>query len=162
MFLTPRSAGRPALPAPIAGRPCNSPAGLQHAIIPRRSISAVSSRATRGSGRRTRIRSEAWRGEGCRASLRPTASRFPALILERPVLPGLRRIQAPPCGELIGPCYHSWCGRWESNPHSLRNGILNPARLPIPPRPRTCHEALSRAQLRFTHSFDASRPNRQK
>jgi hypothetical protein len=28
-----------------------------------------------------------------------------------------------------------WCGRWESNPHSSRNGILNPARLPIPPRP---------------------------
>ena len=32
-------------------------------------------------------------------------------------------------------CFLVWCGRWESNPHSLRNGILNPARLPIPPRP---------------------------
>ena len=27
--------------------------------------------------------------------------------------------------------------RWESNPHSRRNGILNPARLPIPPHRRT-------------------------
>jgi hypothetical protein len=28
-----------------------------------------------------------------------------------------------------------WCGRSESNRHSLRNGILSPARLPVPPRP---------------------------
>ncbi len=42
----------------------------------------------------------------------------------------------PSCGRLFRACYHEWCGRWESNPHSLRNGILNPARLPIPPRPR--------------------------
>src|SRR3546814_6441570 len=42
----------------------------------------------------------------------------------------------PPCGGLFRACYLGWCGRWESNPHSLRNGILNPARLPISPRPR--------------------------
>src|SRR5437763_11242103 len=29
-----------------------------------------------------------------------------------------------------------WCGRSDSNPHDLRHGILSPARLPIPPRPR--------------------------
>ena len=28
-----------------------------------------------------------------------------------------------------------WCGRSGSNRHSLRNGHLKPARLPIPPRP---------------------------
>src|SRR6202167_6767238 len=30
-----------------------------------------------------------------------------------------------------------WCGRRGSNPHDFRHGNLNPARLPIPPRPRT-------------------------
>ena len=29
------------------------------------------------------------------------------------------------------------CERWDSNPHALRHGILSPARLPIPPLPRT-------------------------
>jgi hypothetical protein len=28
-----------------------------------------------------------------------------------------------------------WCGRRDSNPHSLRRWNLNPVRLPIPPRP---------------------------
>ena len=28
-----------------------------------------------------------------------------------------------------------WCGRRASNPHDFRHGNLNPARLPIPPRP---------------------------
>ena len=46
----------------------------------------------------------------------------------------------PPCGGAIGSCQGGWCGRRESNPHSSRNGILNPARLPIPPRPR--HDGL--------------------
>ena len=27
----------------------------------------------------------------------------------------------------------SWCPGWESNPHSFRNRILSPARLPFPP-----------------------------
>lgn len=35
-------------------------------------------------------------------------------------------------------CHSSgWCGRWESNPHSSRNWILSPARLPVSPRPHT-------------------------
>lgn len=29
-----------------------------------------------------------------------------------------------------------WCGRRDSNPHGLPHGILSPARLPVPPRPR--------------------------
>ena len=29
----------------------------------------------------------------------------------------------------------SWCGRGDSNPHGLPHWNLNPARLPIPPRP---------------------------
>ena len=29
-----------------------------------------------------------------------------------------------------------WCGRRGSNPHDFRHGNLNPARLPVPPRPR--------------------------
>src|ERR1700722_6679302 len=29
-----------------------------------------------------------------------------------------------------------WCGRRDLNPHVLRHWNLNPARLPIPPRPR--------------------------
>ena len=35
----------------------------------------------------------------------------------------------PPCGGLYRACYLGWWGRWESNPHSLRNGILSLARL---------------------------------
>src|SRR5437899_7862214 len=30
----------------------------------------------------------------------------------------------------------AWCGRRASNPHDFRHGNLNPARLPIPPRPQ--------------------------
>src|SRR5690606_21622951 len=30
----------------------------------------------------------------------------------------------------------AWCGRRDSNPHALRHWNLNPARLPIPPRPQ--------------------------
>ena len=30
----------------------------------------------------------------------------------------------------------AWCGRWDSNPHSSRNRLLRPARLPVSPRPR--------------------------
>ena len=52
--------------------------------------------------------------------------------LGRPLMQAL----VPPYGGLFRACCLGWCGRWESNPHSLRNGILNPARLPIPPRPR--------------------------
>ncbi len=31
--------------------------------------------------------------------------------------------------------FKKWCGRSESNRHSVRNRILSPARLPVPPRP---------------------------
>ncbi|BAR62808.1 hypothetical protein NK6_9671 [Bradyrhizobium diazoefficiens] len=30
----------------------------------------------------------------------------------------------------------AWCGRRDSNPHNFRHWNLNPARLPVPPRPR--------------------------
>jgi hypothetical protein len=30
----------------------------------------------------------------------------------------------------------AWCGRRDSNPHDFRHGNLNPARLPVPPRPQ--------------------------
>jgi hypothetical protein len=32
-----------------------------------------------------------------------------------------------PCGDLSEPAIKCWCGRWESNPHSLRNRILSQA-----------------------------------
>src|SRR5262249_6409865 len=32
----------------------------------------------------------------------------------------------------------AWCGRRDLNPHVLRHGNLNPARLPVPPRPQKC------------------------
>jgi hypothetical protein len=32
-------------------------------------------------------------------------------------------------------CTVYWCGRRDLNPHDLRHWNLNPARLPIPPRP---------------------------
>ena len=31
---------------------------------------------------------------------------------------------------------HIWCGWWDSNPHAIRQGILSPQCLPIPPHPR--------------------------
>jgi hypothetical protein len=34
------------------------------------------------------------------------------------------------------PLFSKWCGRRDSNPHDFRHGNLNPARLPVPPRPR--------------------------
>ena len=33
-------------------------------------------------------------------------------------------------------CRRPWCGRRGSNPHDFRHWNLNPARLPVPPRPR--------------------------
>src|ERR1700677_808258 len=39
-----------------------------------------------------------------------------------------------------------WCGRRDSNPHDFGHRNLNPARLPVPPRPRSallvCEEAV--------------------
>src|SRR5271154_7162369 len=34
-----------------------------------------------------------------------------------------------------------WCGRRDSNPHNFRHWNLNPARLPIPPRPQEKHQS---------------------
>ena len=39
--------------------------------------------------------------------------------------------------EFVGQTLSSaWCGRRDSNPHNFRHWNLNPARLPVPPRPR--------------------------
>ena len=35
----------------------------------------------------------------------------------------------------------AWCGRRDLNPHDLRHWNLNPARLPVPPRPLTGHRS---------------------
>src|SRR5262249_44025020 len=35
-----------------------------------------------------------------------------------------------------GACVAAWWGRRDLNPHDFRHGNLNPARLPVPPRPR--------------------------
>ncbi len=43
---------------------------------------------------------------------------------------------------LLGQNARTRCGRWDSNPHSSRNRNLNPARLPVPPRPRRCWNAI--------------------
>ena len=55
--------------------------------------------------------------------------------------------------------YHppGWCGRRDSNPHDFRHWNLNPARLPIPPRPRqrrACRggAAYIMAQIRADHN----------
>src|SRR5690606_25974313 len=41
----------------------------------------------------------------------------------------------------------NWCGRRDSNPHILRYWNLNPARLPVPPRPRP-DESIAGTRLR--------------
>ncbi len=47
------------------------------------------------------------------------------------------------------------CGRQDSNLHGLPHGILNPARLPIPPRPRT--EPIRLSAVHATRTTDLSR-----
>ena len=50
-----------------------------------------------------------------------------------------RTVRPAPCGERTSAAAgepETWCGRRVSNPHDLRHGNLNPARLPVPPRPR--------------------------
>src|SRR5207245_748683 len=42
--------------------------------------------------------------------------------------------------DIVGQTRESaWCGRRDSNPHNFRHWNLNPARLPVPPRPREKH-----------------------
>src|SRR2546421_5752422 len=53
-----------------------------------------------------------------------------------PILPG----QTYPFGNRFLQYRHAnavsaWCGRRDSNPHNFRHWNLNPARLPVPPRP---------------------------
>src|SRR3954454_803510 len=52
-----------------------------------------------------------------------------------------------------------WCGRRDSNPHDFRHWNLNPARLPIPPRPRGGAQA---AALRVAALYHAARAAQQK
>src|SRR5262249_60927582 len=52
-----------------------------------------------------------------------------------------------PCGGLdrVEAAFVSaWCGRRDLNPHDSRHGNLNPARLPVPPRPQGAPSALNR------------------
>src|SRR5690349_21648177 len=46
----------------------------------------------------------------------------------------------------------SECERRESNPHPLRDRILSPARLPVPPRPRSSQSNRPRPALRAVRS----------
>jgi hypothetical protein len=58
-----------------------------------------------------------------------------------------------------------WCGRSDSNRHSLRSGNLNAVRLPVPPRPRSGsysvnrgrrqHKSYDRLKYRFRRGSDA-------
>lgn len=54
----------------------------------------------------------------------------------------------------------SWCGRRGSNPHVLRHWNLNPARLPVPPRPRAPTSGASPAAGSAPYSM--GRPARSK
>src|SRR5581483_735460 len=59
---------------------------------------------------------------------------------------GVAAVSRARCGLLT-------CERWESNPHPLRDRILNPARLPVPPLSRV----LLLAGARTPRSFAAHR-----
>ncbi|CAN1721851.1 protein of unknown function [Hyphomicrobium sp. 1Nfss2.1] len=54
------------------------------------------------------------------------------------------------------PIAKAWCGRRDLNPHALRHWNLNPARLPIPPRPRVA-PASGRPEASPSHLFRVSR-----
>src|SRR5690242_14743600 len=57
--------------------------------------------------------------------------------------PTSRPGKGPP--EIVGQTPESaWCGRRDSNPHNFRHWNLNPARLPVPPRPREVHHRSGR------------------
>ena len=47
----------------------------------------------------------------------------------------------------------AWCGRRDSNPHNFRHWNLNPARLPIPPRPREKHPIRPRCRERRAYNM---------
>ncbi len=54
----------------------------------------------------------------------------------------------------------AWCGRRDSNPHNFRHWNLNPARLPVPPRPREKHPI--RPRCRERRAYNMSPPVRSK
>ena len=54
----------------------------------------------------------------------------------------------------------AWCGRRDSNPHNFRHWNLNPARLPVPPRPREKHPV--RPRCRERRAYNMSPPVRSK
>src|SRR5215831_3897602 len=60
--------------------------------------------------------------------------------LRGPASPRLRH-------NLPRPARRQWCGRRDSNPHDLRHRNLNPARLPVPPRPRALQRLSPAAAL---------------
>src|SRR5882757_4694982 len=47
----------------------------------------------------------------------------------------------------------AWCGRRDSNPHNFRHWNLNPARLPVPPRPREKHPIRPRCRERRAYNM---------
>src|SRR4051812_48513848 len=49
--------------------------------------------------------------------------------------------------------WSAWCGRRDSNPHNFRHWNLNPARLPIPPRPREKHPIRPRCRERRAYNM---------
>ena len=54
----------------------------------------------------------------------------------------------------------AWCGRRDSNPHNFRHWNLNPARLPVPPRPREQHHI--RPRCRGRRAYNMGSPVRSK
>src|SRR5262245_13931093 len=55
----------------------------------------------------------------------------PSLTVSLTCIPRVFVLGWEAAGLLVG----AWCGRRDLNPHDLRHGNLNPARLPVPPRP---------------------------
>src|SRR5216683_4035090 len=56
----------------------------------------------------------------------------------------------------------AWCGRRDSNPHNFRHWNLNPARLPVPPRPLadsiiSGREAAGGGLITWAHRFAAKK-----
>ena len=52
----------------------------------------------------------------------------------------------------------AWCGRRDLNPHDFRHGNLNPARLPVPPRPRRRQPTCAAAGRRGLYHGQSTRP----
>ncbi len=78
----------------------------------------------------------------CSSAMRPSFKLVPSIELRQPFNEGYpkcpSRATRSPCpgndGERL--IASGWCGRRDSNPHNFRHWNLNPARLPVPPRPQ--------------------------